>query len=145
VKAEESAEKSGQERSSSKWVELIGPEYAAIIRPYRKLILVGFVGMFVGLAAAFFWMSLVGPISQSTEILGGMAFFLPGFAIFTTGLVLQIRLARKINRDLGAAKLPSPKYAPDLRNPSRFVFWSRHFGVTPEQVQEAGRRAAAPR
>lgn len=130
---------------ATKWVALIGPEYAAIIRLYRKLILVGIVGIFVGLAAGLFWDSRAGNVSQTTGILGAIAFDVPGLSTFTTGMVLQTRLSYKIDRDLRAAQLPTAKYAPDLRNQSRFLFWCRRFGVTPEHVQEAGRRAAESR
>jgi hypothetical protein len=128
---------------SSTWADLIGPEYAAVLRPYRKLILVGGAGAFVGLAAGLVWMSRAGNIPGWADFLGAWTFFFPGFATFTIGLVLQARLSYKINRDLWAAKLRTPSRSPDLRNKSRFLYWSRHFGVTPEQVQEAGRRAAA--
>jgi len=145
LKPEPSVNESGPDPYSSKWADLIGPEYAAILRPYRKLIAVGFVGIYVGLAADIFWVSHVGHVSQATGILGGFAFDVPGLLAFGIGLLQQTRLSYKINRDLWAAKLPIASRSPDLRNPSRFVYWSRHFGVTPEQVQEAGRRAAAVR
>jgi hypothetical protein len=145
LKPETSANDSGRDPYSSKWADLIGPEYAAILRPYRKLLLVGGVGLFVGFVAGLFWMSRAGHIPGWADFLGAWAFFFPGFATFTIGLAMQTRLSYKINRDLWAAKLPAPSRSPDLRNRSRFLYWSRHFGVTPEQVQEAGRRAAAVR
>jgi hypothetical protein len=143
LKTAKSANESGPDPCSSTWTDLVGPEYAAVLRPYRKLILVGGVGIFVGFAAGIFWVSHVGHVSQATGILGGFAFDVPGLATLGVGLVLQTRLSYKINRDLWAAKLPTPGRSPDLRNKSRFLYWSRHFGVTSEQVQEAGRRAAA--
>jgi hypothetical protein len=145
LKSEKNANNSQLGRFGAKWIPLIGPEYAAIIRPFRTLILVGSVGILVGLPSGIFWQSRVGHVPDLVGIFGAFAFSFPGIAFLTTGLVLQTRLSYKINRDLRAANLPTPSISPDLRNPSRFLYWSRHFGVTPEQVQEAGRQAAAVR
>jgi hypothetical protein len=143
LKAATNVDESAPDPYSSTWVDLIGPEYAAVLRPYRKLIAAGAVAILVGLPAELFWMSRVGSAMRSIDILLGFAFVLPGLITLGIGLTLQARLSYKINRDLWAAKLPTPGISPDLRNKSRFLYWSRHFGVTPEQVQEAGRRAAA--
>lgn len=145
MKSEKSGDDTGPDPYSSTWADLIGPEYAAIIRPYRRLLLVGGVGLFIGLVAGLLWMSHAGDIPGWADFLGAWAFLFPGFATFAIGLALQTRLSYKINRDLWTARLLTPRISPDLRNRSRFLYWSRHFGVTPEQVQEAGRRAAALR
>jgi hypothetical protein len=145
LKTENSAEDSGQHPYASTWAELIGPEYAAALRPIRKFVVVGGVGILVSLAAEIIWMSRVGTALRPIDILGGFAFDVPGLATLGIGLVLQTRLSSKINYDLWAVGVVPANVEPDLRNPSRFLYWSRRYDVTPEQVQEAGKRAAALR
>jgi hypothetical protein len=125
------------------WSKLIGPEYAILLLPIRRLLLIGIVIVFSGIPVAVVVNLSIPNLSFSMhEIVGIFMSLLVATPVVVSGIRL-IRLELRIQRDLRAAGHTVKPGGPDLRAPGYFSSWSKRSGITPEVIIETGRKALA--
>lgn len=121
------------------WSILIGPEYARILLPIRRAMLVGIAILLVGLPVSVFVASIIPNISFSVGEVVVIALILLSATPLVVSGVQFIKLEVRIQRDLEAAGYNVRPGGPDLRSVRIFESWSKRSGISAQNIISTGR------